>query len=689
MTRGLFFLIVALACVWFDPVHAQSPPRRVALVIANETYAIAGSLKNPKRDADIVAKALGKAGFRTVVAESDLNNVSFRKAVRDFRSLADGAEVALVYYAGHGIEAKGRNWLIPTDARLASERDLPYEAVDLDLVLASLDGASMRVVILDACRNNPLGRNWTTGVRSVSRGLEGLEVDDVLVIYAAAAGQTAADGVGANSPFATALARRLPEAGLPIQLLGGAVRDDVLAATGGVQRPFVSASVTGTPFYLVPGKVVAITPAIDAIDADGIVTVGRMASTQQIAPDKRRRGMADTPSLIEKAGAACALVDARLIVDEAPSGRSFYEIACNPGLGGVLMSEGGGTKSTFYSCLATAKPGADGKQGGLACALPANADAVYALAPFVLKTPTSCPIARARWIGSSVSQSYFEIRCVDGAGYILGTSSPPRLDRPITIHPCSAYEAGGNIGCKIAGGNDKETVDRLLQLSGKTCDFRDLRYMVTATNGSRYYEVACTEGTGYVLEQAGNGAFAKAIDCIDAPVGAECALTDPKAGRARQTERYSKAATAAGFTCQVERYARFAIPNRDVVELKCLDRPDGGIAVFGRPDGDVVYNCTVSEAHGYRCSLTPKSASFASVTRDLKAFGKDGCTVSDIRAMDRRTADVGYIEVACSDGFPGWVIGYDAKGKAKDALSCPQSQTLGGCKLPSNLSRKS
>lgn len=231
--------------------QAQPAPKRVALVIANATYANANVLTNPPNDARIVADGLRHAGFQTVTLKANLGVADFQRALRDFQTQADGAQVALVYYAGHGIEGNGKNWLIPTDAVLNSERDLVYEAIDLDLVMSTVTGAQLRVVILDACRNNPLGRSWNRGTRAVSRGLAGVEADDVLVIYAAAPGQTASDGAGGNSPFATALAQRLPQADLPIQLLGGAVRDDVLRATGGEQRPFVSASITGTPFYLV------------------------------------------------------------------------------------------------------------------------------------------------------------------------------------------------------------------------------------------------------------------------------------------------------------------------------------------------------------------------------------------------------------------------------------------------------
>lgn len=249
-------LILALAAIFTlaTPALAQQGGRRVALVIANGSYASTSRLENPANDGRIVADSLRKAGFASVDLKTDQSLPAFQQSLREFRAKADGADVALVYYAGHGIEGQGKNWLIPTDAKLAADRDLAFEAVDLDLVMQTIGGAKLRVAILDACRNNPFGQKWRAGTRAVTRGLTGIEVDDVLVIFAAAPGQTAADGSDGNSPFAASLARHLPEPGLPIQLLGGVVRDDVLAATDGAQRPFISASITGTAYYLVPAQ---------------------------------------------------------------------------------------------------------------------------------------------------------------------------------------------------------------------------------------------------------------------------------------------------------------------------------------------------------------------------------------------------------------------------------------------------
>lgn len=244
------WLFILSAAFLIAPGAAEA--RKVALIIGNSDYANTSRLVNPANDIKLVAASARSAGFDDVTIAANLSVNDFQKAMRDFRAKAEGAEIAMVYYAGHGIEAQGKNWLIPTDAGLKSDLDLPYEAINLDRVMESVSGAQIRMVILDSCRNNPFGRSWKSGTRAVVNGLASVEADDVLVIFAAAPGQTAADGTGANSPFATSLAKRLPQPDLPVQLLGGAIRDDVLAATAGQQRPFVSASITGTPVYLVP-----------------------------------------------------------------------------------------------------------------------------------------------------------------------------------------------------------------------------------------------------------------------------------------------------------------------------------------------------------------------------------------------------------------------------------------------------
>jgi hypothetical protein len=229
---------------------------RVALVVGNSNYAHGGRLPNPANDAAAVAEALRKVGF-TVTAKQDLSKTQFEEALKTFTRDAASADVAVVYYAGHGMEMGGTNYLIPVDATLAADSDVDFETVPLDLVMRSVDGAKrIKVVILDACRNNPFAdamKHNNGASRSIGRGFAKVEPEgDMLVAYAAEAGSTAEDGDTPNSPFATALTKRLVVPGVEIRILFGQVRDDVLAETGQRQRPAIYGSLGGDGFYFVP-----------------------------------------------------------------------------------------------------------------------------------------------------------------------------------------------------------------------------------------------------------------------------------------------------------------------------------------------------------------------------------------------------------------------------------------------------
>ncbi len=240
-------LVAVIACGAVAAARAQE--NRVALVIGNSAYGTVGPLPNAARDAAAVADSLRKAGFRTVQVQANLGYDAMRRALRDFSAVAERADWAVVYYAGHGIEVGGQNYLVPVDAHLKSDRDVSFEAVPLEQVLTSIEGArKLRLVILDACRENPFVQQMTRTVasRSIGRGLARVEPrGGTLVAYAAKEGQVAYDGEGHNSPFVTALTRRLDEPGLEINKVFRLVRDDVLAATGAKQEPSCTAPCRG------------------------------------------------------------------------------------------------------------------------------------------------------------------------------------------------------------------------------------------------------------------------------------------------------------------------------------------------------------------------------------------------------------------------------------------------------------
>jgi tetratricopeptide (TPR) repeat protein len=238
------------------PSIAADQGRRVALVIGNSDYTHAAKLTNPARDAQAVAASLRAVGFETVMVGNDLSREKLIGRLREFAREAEKADWAMVYYAGHGIEVGGVNYLIPVDARLEADRDTTFEAVSLEQVLTAVESArKIKLVVLDACRDNPFAAQMrrTNATRSMSRGLSRVEPEGAtLVVYAAKHGQTALDGDGANSPFAAAFVKRMATPGIEINKIFRLVRDDVMDTTAGRQEPFTYGSLPGREdFYFV------------------------------------------------------------------------------------------------------------------------------------------------------------------------------------------------------------------------------------------------------------------------------------------------------------------------------------------------------------------------------------------------------------------------------------------------------
>jgi uncharacterized caspase-like protein len=269
-------LVLAFACiiifVWLGvvPGHAE---KRVALVIGNSTYGKVARLPNPANDANAMAAMFRKAGFDVVQTKANLDLVSMRRALRDFADVVRDADVAVVFYAGHGIEVNGTNYLIPIDAVLERDIDVEDEAVSLDRVSQIIEPAKrLRLIILDACRDNPFASRMKRSAanRSIGRGLARVDVltADTLVAFAAKNGSTAADGSGPNSPYTSALLQHLVTPGLDVRLAMGRVRDQVLSSTGGKQEPFVYGSLGGAEVSLVPAANTAPAPSTPLSEAE-------------------------------------------------------------------------------------------------------------------------------------------------------------------------------------------------------------------------------------------------------------------------------------------------------------------------------------------------------------------------------------------------------------------------------------
>ena len=237
------------------PVTAASAGRRVALVIGNGAYAHVKALPNPPNDARSIAKSLRHIGF--AVSEGvDLDRAAMQKMTRDFLRDAARAEVALVYYAGHGVQIDGRNYLVSVDVRLQAGRNITDGMTDMDTILAGLDDeVRTNILIFDACRNNPLEPQVASAGpnRAIEAG-SGLAAPTALgpgatlgagTLIAFATGQVALDGEGANSPFSAALSRHIGTPGLEVQQMLTRVRAEVVATTRSKQVPWSNSSLLG------------------------------------------------------------------------------------------------------------------------------------------------------------------------------------------------------------------------------------------------------------------------------------------------------------------------------------------------------------------------------------------------------------------------------------------------------------
>jgi uncharacterized caspase-like protein len=267
-----WILAAAALLLVSEPALAE---KRVALVLGNSAYQNVTPLTNPANDSAKMAATLKDAGFDVVDSRRDLPAAETRRALRDFADRARDADIAVVYYAGHGIEVDGSNYLIPVDAKLERDTDIYDEAFSLDRILIAIEPAKkLRLVILDACRDNPFSKKMkrTVATRAVGQGLAKIEPTspNVLIAYSAKAGSTAADGDGNNSPFTIALAHHLTTPGLDVRRAFGFVRDEVLKTTGNRQEPFVYGSLGGEDVPLVPAPAApaaaagSATPALSA-----------------------------------------------------------------------------------------------------------------------------------------------------------------------------------------------------------------------------------------------------------------------------------------------------------------------------------------------------------------------------------------------------------------------------------------
>lgn len=258
--RILFLFLL----IWALPITAQAE-KRVALVIGNSVYNNVPKLPNPSNDAEAMSTAFSRLGFDVTLIK-DVDVTTLRHKLSEFAVKAVDADISAIFYAGHGIEVNGENYIIPVDAKLQNAVVVGFELISLNSVLSSIQGSKgLKLVFLDACRDNPFRQTMkrTSTTRSIGRGLATVEPDAGMVIsYAAKAGTVAFDGKGEHSPYTSALLKSIEEPGLELQFLFRRVRDHVIRETDKRQEPFFYGSLPDRKFYLSPPQEKAPKPTV-------------------------------------------------------------------------------------------------------------------------------------------------------------------------------------------------------------------------------------------------------------------------------------------------------------------------------------------------------------------------------------------------------------------------------------------
>ncbi len=276
------FVMFFAAALSVAQAHAATPPgKRVALIIGNSAYRYSVPLPNPKNDAELIGETLRLAGF-TIISGFDLDKSSMLDIVDKFTEEAYDADTALIFYAGHGLQVNGQNYLVPVDANLEKAAQLQTRTIPIDKLLAALPPApAVNIVVLDACRDNPLGRSLAASLPAgrsmgVSKGLASVQTNSttgggLLIAYATDPGSIAGDGTENHSPYTAALARHLTTPGLEIQSALTRVRADVSEATRGSQNPWHNASLSREVFL--GGDAAAKAPVTVTAETMGLKTI--------------------------------------------------------------------------------------------------------------------------------------------------------------------------------------------------------------------------------------------------------------------------------------------------------------------------------------------------------------------------------------------------------------------------------
>ena len=415
--------------------------------------------------------------------------------------------------------------------------------------------------------------------------------------------------------------------------------------------------------------------------------VAHAQAKTDITKEQRDKGMKDAPAAVEKAGVPCTVTNAFFMGETNGKGekQNAYEVACQQGLGYVVLS--GPQTTTAYDCLAlSSKP-------TQACKLPENADPKAGLKGDIAAAGLICTPANARYVGANANTVVYEVACQDGAGYVLQTPAPHATQTAIVRLPCIQTE-GTSQACTLTSKAQSEAyLDNLVGKSGHTCQISAERFIGSdPKSGDVYYEVGCGAKPGFVLAATKAGGLDRVVGCSEAQALGGCTLTNPAVIAAEETATYTRLAKAGGFNCDVSKFRPVGVDAKkdDIVELACSNRPDGTVAIFpGSAGGQAKFvDCVKAGEFGPSgaCTLSSPTLVYAKYSAALAAKGRSSCKVSGARYLGQSpTSGDDFVETACTDGKPGWVIELTKADQVQSLLSCGQAKSVGlPCELPTN-----
>ena len=404
----------------------------------------------------------------------------------------------------------------------------------------------------------------------------------------------------------------------------------------------------------------------------------------EITKEQREKGTKDAASVVQKAGLTCTVSDAYYLGKSNGADKAdIYEVACQQGPGYILLAGASTTKS--YDCLATVS------QPNLACRLPANADPKQGLKPLIASAGVTCTPTNARYLGANAATNVYEVACQEGPGYVLEAPAAGATATAVQAIPC--IQTSGSIACTLTSKAQTDAyLTGLVAKSGHTCQISASRYIGTdKTTNAAYYEVGCGAQPGFVLAASKAGGVDRTLSCAQAQALGGCTFTSAAQMTAADTVNYTRMAKAGGFNCDVAKYRDIGLDANkgDIVELACSNRPDGAVAVFPASAGarPQFVDCVKAGEFGASgvCTLSSSQPVYDKYTAALAARGRSSCKVSGARYLGRTPSGSDFVETACSDGKPGWVIELTQGDQVKQLLNCAQARSSGlACELPTN-----